>query len=110
VFLFLVSCGIKEKKFDKSTWNEMDDIFYANRESMVSDLMTNYLRKGMTFDQLTELIGRPENFGNIEPNMIGYEIMVDYGWNIDPVEGKTLFFELSKDSTIVDYKLDYWEH
>ena len=40
IFLaMLVDCGPEQKKFDPSTWNEMDDFFYANRESMVRDLM-----------------------------------------------------------------------
>ena len=108
LLLFLSYCGVKEKKFNKTTWNERDDIFYLNRESMVNDLMKNHLRKGMTYNDLIELIGNPENYANMERNTIGYEILVDYGWDIDPVEGKTLFIRLSNDSIIVDYYLEHW--
>ena len=83
---------------------------YANREHMVRDLMENHLQKGMTFQELTTLIGPPENYSNMDINTVGYEIMVDYGWDIDPVEGKTLYIELSKDSTVIDYSLEHWEH
>jgi hypothetical protein len=52
---------------------------YANRESMVTDLMKNHLRQRMTFKEVVELIGKPENYTNTKSNSIGYEIMVDYG-------------------------------
>lgn len=61
IFLaILVACGPEQKKFDPSTWNEMDDFFYANRESMARDLMDNHLHIGMSYGKLTELIGKPE--------------------------------------------------
>jgi hypothetical protein len=108
--LFFASCGTKQKKFDKNTWNEMDDIMYANRESMVTDLMKNHLRQRMTFKEVVELIGKPESYANIKSNTIAYEIMVDYGWNIDPVKGKTLYIELTNDSIVKDFKLEEWKH
>lgn len=107
--ILLASCGVKEKKFDKSHWHDRQDFSYANRESMVKDLMQNYLRRGMTYNGLVELVGQPESYANIKPNLVGYEIMVRYGWDIDPVETKTLFIELSKDSTIVDFRLEHWK-
>ncbi len=108
--LILFSCGVKVKKFDKNTWNDMDDIMYANRESMISDLMENHLRQGMTYQEVVELLGKPENYANIESNTIAYEIMVDYGWDIDPVKGKTLYIELTNDSIIKDFRLEKWKH
>jgi hypothetical protein len=106
----LVACGPEEKEFELSTWNEMDDLFYANRESMVRDLMDNHLHIRMSYGKLTELIGKPENYSNMKPDVVADEIMVDYGWDIDPVEGKTLVISLSKDSTITGYKLEHWKH
>ena len=89
LFLFLISsCGIKEIEFEKSKWNESSDGFYEYRENMVSDLIKNYLQKGMTYKQLTDLIDEPTNFANLKKNTIGYIIMEDYGWNIDPVKTK----------------------
>jgi len=104
----LVSCGKHQMEFDKSKWNKSFDGVYEYRERMVNDLMENHIVEGMSYAQLVDLMGQPENYGNVKPNTIGYEIMVDYGWNIDPVEGKTLFLELSQDSMVVDYKLDHW--
>lgn len=111
IFLaILVSCGPGQTEFDPATWNEMDDFFYANRETMVRDLMDNHLHIGMSYTELTELIGKPENYANMKPDVLAYEIMVDYGWDIGPVEGKTLVISLSKDSTVMGYKLEHWKH
>lgn len=106
--LFLSSCGVQEKKFDKNTWNDRDDIMYANRESMVSDLMKNHLRQGMTYQEVVELLGKPENHENIKPTTMAYEIRVDYGWDIDPVKGKTLYIELTNDSVVNKLRLEKW--
>lgn len=108
--VLLISCGVHEKKFDKSSWNELDDIMYTNIESMAKDLMENYLQKKMTHNELIDLIVEPENFTNTKPNTIVYEIMVEYRWDIDPVEGKNLFIELSQDSTVVDYRIEHWKN
>lgn len=107
--LLFASCGVEQKKFNKNTWNDMDDIMYNNRESMISDLMENHLRQGMTYDEVVELLGEPEKYANIKSNTIGYEIMVDYGWDIDPVKGKILYIELTNDSLVNHCKLEEWK-
>jgi len=105
--LLTISCGKSEIKFDKLTWNERDDMFYKNRELMVNDLMKNHLQKGMKYKELIEMLGNPEN---LKPNTIAYEIMTDYGSDIDPVEGKDLYMIFNKDSTLIDFKLKHWKH
>ena len=96
--------------FYKSKWNEKFDGFYEYRENMVKDLMQNHLKKGMEYKKVIGLLGEPENYHNKEPNEIIYEVMVDYGWNIDPMEGKELHIEFNRDSIITDIKLNHWEH
>src|SRR5690606_30358934 len=95
--LLVTACGNQQMEFDKEKWNERDDMFYANREKMVTDLMKNHLKTGMTYKEVLNLLGNSENYQNAPPNVIGYEIMVDYGWNIDPQKGKTLYIELTND-------------
>jgi len=110
-FLLLISsCGINEIEFEKSKWNESFDGFYEYRENMVSDLIENHLQKGMSYKNVIDLLGEPANYNNIKPNEIVYEIMVDYGWNIDPMEGKDLYLEFGKDSTLINSRLEHWEH
>ncbi len=106
----LSSCGVKEMEFEKSKWNERFDGFYEYRENMVQDLMENHLEKGMELKRVIELLGEPGNYQNKKENEITYEIMVDYGWNIDPMEGKELYIEFDKDSTVTDFKLKHWKH
>lgn len=107
--LLLSSCGPKEIEFDESKWNERFDGYYEYRENMVKDLMQNHLRKGMHYNKVIDLLGEPENYQNNKPNEIIYEIMVDYGWNIDPMEGKELYFEFNKDSIISNFRLEHWK-
>ena len=106
---FLGSCGTEQLDFEKSKWNESVDGFYEYRESMAKDLMENHLEKGITYQQLTDLIGEPENFANLKENTIGYTLMEDYGWDIDPVETKTLMIELTTDSLVQDFNIKHWK-
>ena len=97
-------------EFDKSKWNERLDGFYEYRENMVEDLMQNHLKKGMDYKGVVELLGEPIDSKNNKTNEISYEIMVDYGWNIDPMEGEVLYLEFEKDSTLIKSRLEHWEH
>jgi len=106
--MLLLSCGVKEMEFEKSKWNDRFDGFYEYRENMVQDLMENHLAKGMELKKVVELLGEPGNYQNKKDNEITYEIMVDYGWNIDPMEGKELYIEFDKDSTVIDFRLEHW--
>ncbi|MEJ2104389.1 MAG: hypothetical protein P8X47_07420 [Ignavibacteriaceae bacterium] len=108
--LFLLSnCGVKQMKFDRQKWNKESDGSYEYRENMVNDLIENHVRKGMTYKQLIDLIGKPGNYGNLDNNTVAYGIMEDYGWDIDPVETKTLMIELTKDSLVKNYKVEAWK-
>lgn len=110
IIVLLTSCSKPQIEFDKEKWNEREDMFYANREKMVKDLMNNHLKKGMTSKEVVNLLGSSDNYQNIPENTIVYEITVDYGWNIDPQKGKTLYIEFDEDSIIKDIKLQEWEH
>lgn len=110
IIVLLTSCSKPQIEFDKEKWNEREDMFYANREKMVKDLMNNHLKKGMTSKEVVNLLGSSDNYQNIPENTIVYEITVDYGWNIDPQKGKTLYIEFEEDSVLKDIKLKEWEH
>ncbi|TLF45291.1 hypothetical protein [Maribacter aurantiacus] len=105
----LLSCGVKEMKFEKSNWNKSFDGFYEYRENMVQDVMENHLKKGMKLKKVIELLGKPSNYQNKNDYEIIYEITVNYGWNIDPIEVKELYIEFDKDSTITNFKLKHWK-
>ena len=77
---------------------------------MVQDLIKNHLEKEMQLSKVIDLLGKPENFQDKIDNEISYEIMVDYGWNIDPIEGKELYIEFDKDLTVTNFKLKHWKY
>jgi hypothetical protein len=106
---FSYSCN-QQILFDEEKWNESDGIFYTNREKMVNDLLENHLKKGMTYKEVINLLGSSENHDNEVRNTIWYEIMVDYGWDIDHEKGKTLYIEFTNDSIVKDVKLEEWKH
>ena len=82
---------------------------YINRENMSNDLLKNILKKGMKYKHLIELIGKPENYANLENNTIAYTIKQYCGSNIDPIETKILKIELSKDSLVKSYRIEHWK-
>lgn len=106
----LAACGQTAMKFDKAKWSVREDIFYAYRERMTDDLMKNYLKKGMTYREVVELLGSADDFQSGPSGSLAYEIMVDYGWNIDPQKGKTLYINLAEDSTVKNWRLEKWRH
>jgi hypothetical protein len=111
VFLIgLYSCKQTEITFDKELWSKTVDGFYEHREQMVKDLMENRLNKGLAYHSVIDLLGKSANFANLDSNTIGYEVFVDYGWSIDPVETKTLLISFSSDSTIRVFKLKHWKN
>lgn len=108
--LFVISsCAKTDVKFNKQLWNKNFDGFYEHRENMVNDLLKSHLKKGMTYEELTDLIGEPQNYENLKNNTITYSIMEDYGWDIDPVESKTLNIKLSEDSLVENFEVKHWK-
>lgn len=106
MLLTLVSCN---RKFNKAEWDQpSDDGFPPEcRTLMVNDLVSNYKLTGLKYRELTTLLGQPDE---INPNMVLYDIELDYGWDIDPVYSKNLEFTFSKDSIITSYKIKEWKH
>ncbi|WAC02144.1 hypothetical protein N7U66_04690 [Lacinutrix neustonica] len=110
IIMFFSSCDDKKEKFNQEKWDNYKSGIGVeeNRLNMVDDLIKNYIQKGMTYKELTNLIGQPENYANLEKNTIGYELIVDYGWDIDPVEDAKLLIEISQDSIVTKFKIEYW--
>lgn len=107
--LIVLSCNKKEIAFNKDSWNIKGDIFYRNRAIMANDLLNNHLKSGMKYSQVICLLGNPENFQDIETNQIVYEISTDYGNDIDPIRGKNLIINFSKDSLVTNFKIENWK-
>ncbi len=106
--LILFSCNKKEIKFDKSKWNEQTDPLFPStyRLKMLNDLTSNYKLVGLKYSQLIGLLGVPDNQDKITSS---YNIVLDYGGDIDPVYIKELDFIFSKDSVITSFKVHEWK-
>ncbi|WP_412464412.1 hypothetical protein [Flavobacterium mekongense] len=108
--LSFLSCE-NSLKFDKSGWLQKDDPDgYKNRESMLKDLLENHKIKGLKYSELIDLLGSPENYADEKTNTITYNIVIDYGFNIDPVYIKNLEIKFSKDSIVENYKIVEIKH
>jgi len=107
ILSFIFTTCNPDNKFNKIQWLEHSDIEqYPNRNRMVNDLMSNHKLKGLSYKQITDLIGEPEKNITGENNEIYYQILTEYGSDIDPVHTKTLILILDNDSTITDFKID----
>lgn len=103
ISLCFIACGapVKEPmKFDKSGWNDYSDGIYLYREQMLNDLIENHKLKGLTYHQLVDLLGKPDGYDET----VYYEVVVEYGSNIDPVYVKSLLFDL-QDSVVSRYEV-----
>jgi hypothetical protein len=107
VILLLISCILsacsKDIPFENVKWLEKDEVDYPYRHRMIDDLLENHRLQGLSYRQLTELLGQPEKYDTKEK--IIYDIEQEYGTDIDPVYVKYLAFTLDKDSVVIDYEL-----
>lgn len=105
--LLLFSCTTK---FDKAKWQQESDIGqFPYREKMVNDLVVNHKLKGLTYNQVIDLIGEPQKNLVVEKNKINYPIIVEYENDIDPVYTKTLVITINDDSLVSTFQIDEWK-
>lgn len=105
----LFSCNnIRQEKFDKIKWKQHEDAGQpsSHRKRMLEDLTTNYKLTEIKYSELVGLLGEP-NFE--DSTSLGYDIIVDYGNDIDPVYTKILKFIFSRDSIITSVKVNEWK-
>jgi hypothetical protein len=108
--LSILSCN-QNRNFDKSAWGEKGDLgIYPNRDEMLKDLMNNHQLKGLTYRQLVDLLGEPENYSDAEPNVAYYNVVTDYGRDIDPVYIKNLEVKFGCDSIVTDVNINEIKH
>lgn len=110
VLISLFSSCNNEIKFDKVKWDEQPDLAFTPpyRKKMLKDLTTNHKLVGLKYSEIISLLGAP-NFHDSAAASFGYDIIINYGSDIDPIYTKTLDFTFSKDSTITSFKVDEWK-
>lgn len=106
--IFFTSCS-KQIPFNKESWNNGYDGFYNHREFMVEDLQQNYLKAKIHYNDVVKLLGTNGEYHDSTDIELHYEIFVDYGWDIDPVETKSLIINFLPDSTYVSSDIHHWK-
>ena len=104
LILLLVSCN--NKRFDSIKWSTKYDMTYPYRNSILKDLTSNHKLVGLKYNQLINLLGRP-NFK--DDTSFAYIVVEKYGNDIDPVYTKNLDFTFSKDSIITSFRVNDWK-
>lgn len=77
---------------------------------MLKDLMNNHGLKGLNYTQLIDLLGEPDKYSDEEPSTVTYNIVSDYGRDIDPIFLKNLEVKFSSDSIVTDLNINEIKH
>jgi len=95
--------------FNKSAWIDGDEGFgYPQRKYMLNDLIEHHKIKGLTYKQLVNNMGYARiDSGSYEAY---YNVILDYGWDIDPVYSKDLVIQLNRDSVVTGFEIKEWKH
>jgi hypothetical protein len=96
------------KSLNKTAWTKPDDALPpSSRKYMIEDLIQHHKLIGLSVDSLVNLLGEPDNEYS-DSSSISYDLIVDYGHDIDPVYVKSLVFDFGPDSIIKKYKIEEW--
>lgn len=89
IVFFCSSCN-NDIPFNSKRWNnpaQNDDLELRCRYNMVNDLIQKKLLVGKNKNQIIKLLGEDtEVVEEIKPNELAYTILIDYGFDIDPVK------------------------
>ena len=103
----LFACNRTE--FNKEKWSGgRDDIGSPSiyRKQMLHDLVANHELIGLKYGELINQLGKSDR---MEDRKVYYNIIVEYGFDIDPVYTKDLVFNLSADTVVKSFTVTEWE-
>lgn len=101
--------------FEKNGWQTKYDGDYPNRDAMVQDLLDHHKLTGLTTRSITDLLGEEDHFVLADMphlnamNYMTYQILEDFGRDIDPVHTKYLVLEFNTDSIVTKVELLEWK-
>jgi hypothetical protein len=112
--IYLTGCE-RSIPFEKNGWQKKFDGDYPNRDAMVQDLLDNHQLTGLATHAITELLGEEDHITLVEEtgaagrNYMTYQVLEDFGWDIDPVHTKYLVLEFNDDSVVTNTELLEWK-
>jgi hypothetical protein len=93
--------GEPQIKFSKGLWNKKNGLgYYDARNSMLHDILENHEFSGKSISDLREFFGNAPNHSFNDSIVVQYNIITDFGRDIDPVNTKDLLFYLDSDSIV----------
>jgi len=80
---FFIDSPFDDKKFDKQVWLKFEKVYDMDnpRGQMVSDLIDNFLKKGMNKQEVVKILGKPD-FEKSE-NVFKYNLGMWSGYRVD---------------------------
>ena len=82
-------------KFNHDEWLSAEENWSWNvRKKMAQDLVDSKILIGMSKQEVTDMLGKGEEFSDTPSNELDYTIDLDYGWDIDPVKIEYLIITL----------------
>lgn len=107
IFIAITSCNNADK-FDRQKWSSGDGLNYPLRDNIVDDLLKNHQLKGLTYRQVIDSLGSPQNRDTLT---LSYQILdnsFDYHRSKKPIHKKNLVLHFNKDSVVTNAEI--YEH
>ena len=106
-FLFFISACSKTAPFNKEQWAITEDGTYPYRKAMVRNLLEQYPLQGISYKELSDLLGAPQGYEN---NKLLYTVDIRYGLlSVDPSYIENIEVFLSPDSTLKSIELKQYQ-
>jgi hypothetical protein len=114
--IFFVSGCNENIPFEKGKWKKQVDGFYPYRDAMMESLLQSTEFKGKTLKQAFDILGKHDNWCDHNMYELKYQVLEEYGSDMDPVHTKYLVFELNSSDKLIDsntviinYRIDEWK-
>lgn len=106
VFLigFIATGCNNASKFDRQKWSYGDGLDYPLRDDIINDLVKNHHIKGLTYHQVIDSLGAPQQRDTLQ---VAYQILDNsYSYSRKkPVRKKNLILYFSKDSVVTRFEI-----
>ena len=79
---------------------------YLYREEMLNDLMHHHQLKGLSYHEILNVLGKPENRSHQSSNKIFYNVIKEFGHDIVPSRTRSLVIMMNSDSVVTEIGIE----